>query len=55
MLVDFGWLGRYLRHLGYEVNYVRNFTDVDDKVSRWSLTYVFNKILLARVLDTKWW
>ncbi|XP_024956790.1 cysteine--tRNA ligase, chloroplastic/mitochondrial isoform X5 [Citrus sinensis] len=24
--------GRYLRHLGYEVCYVRNFTDVDDKV-----------------------
>ncbi|XP_057511785.1 cysteine--tRNA ligase, chloroplastic/mitochondrial isoform X2 [Actinidia eriantha] len=24
--------GRYLRHLGYEVNYVRNFTDVDDKI-----------------------
>lgn len=26
-------LGRYLMYLGYEVNYVRNFTDVDDKVS----------------------
>ncbi|CAH9107006.1 unnamed protein product [Cuscuta europaea] len=24
--------GRYLKHLGYEVNYVRNFTDVDDKI-----------------------
>ncbi|XP_041022716.1 cysteine--tRNA ligase, chloroplastic/mitochondrial isoform X2 [Juglans microcarpa x Juglans regia] len=24
--------GRYLRHLGYEVLYVRNFTDVDDKI-----------------------
>ncbi|XP_004291434.1 PREDICTED: cysteine--tRNA ligase-like [Fragaria vesca subsp. vesca] len=24
--------GRYLRHLGYEVTYVRNFTDVDDKI-----------------------
>ncbi|XP_052209630.1 cysteine--tRNA ligase, chloroplastic/mitochondrial isoform X2 [Diospyros lotus] len=24
--------GRFLRHLGYEVNYVRNFTDVDDKI-----------------------
>ena len=24
---------RYLKHLGYEVLYVRNFTDVDDKVS----------------------
>lgn len=29
----FDWeLGRYLKHLGYEVSYVRNFTDVDDKV-----------------------
>lgn len=25
-------LFRYLRFLGYEVNYVRNFTDVDDKI-----------------------
>ncbi len=25
---------RYLRHLGYEVTYVRNFTDVDDKIIR---------------------
>ncbi|RID62145.1 hypothetical protein BRARA_E01236 [Brassica rapa] len=24
--------GRYLKHLGYEVSYVRNFTDVDDKI-----------------------
>ncbi|XP_058109801.1 cysteine--tRNA ligase, chloroplastic/mitochondrial-like isoform X2 [Magnolia sinica] len=27
-------LSRYLQHLGYEVNYVRNFTDVDDKIIR---------------------
>lgn len=26
-------LGRYLNYLGYEVKYVRNFTDVDDKAS----------------------
>uniref|UniRef100_A0A1J3JIL3 cysteine--tRNA ligase n=1 Tax=Noccaea caerulescens TaxID=107243 RepID=A0A1J3JIL3_NOCCA len=30
--VSFDVLYRYLRHLGYEVTYVRNFTDVDDKV-----------------------
>ncbi|EOA23805.1 hypothetical protein CARUB_v10017019mg [Capsella rubella] len=30
--VAFDVLYRYLRHLGYEVTYVRNFTDVDDKV-----------------------
>lgn len=28
----FDVLYRYLRHLGYDVQYVRNFTDVDDKI-----------------------
>ena len=28
----FDVLVRYLRHLGYEVNYVRNITDIDDKI-----------------------
>ncbi|XP_051145516.1 cysteine--tRNA ligase, chloroplastic/mitochondrial isoform X2 [Andrographis paniculata] len=26
------FIGRYLKFLGYDVNYVRNFTDVDDKI-----------------------
>ncbi|CAN8247582.1 unnamed protein product [Cochlearia groenlandica] len=30
--VTFDILLRYLKHLGYEVSYVRNFTDVDDKI-----------------------
>eukprot|EP00250_Pteridium_aquilinum_P020606 c24879_g1_i2 orf=57-1139(+) len=30
--VSFDVLFRYLMHLGYEVKYVRNFTDVDDKI-----------------------
>lgn len=30
--VAFDVLYRYLRYLGYEVTYVRNFTDVDDKI-----------------------
>ncbi|CAH1416928.1 unnamed protein product [Lactuca virosa] len=30
--VAFDVLFRYLKHLGYEVKYVRNFTDVDDKI-----------------------
>jgi cysteinyl-tRNA synthetase len=30
--VAFDVLYRYLRELGYEVQYVRNFTDVDDKI-----------------------
>ncbi|KAM7509339.1 hypothetical protein LguiA_019792 [Lonicera macranthoides] len=32
--VCFDVLYRYLKHLGYEVVYVRNFTDVDDKIIR---------------------
>ncbi|PPD77463.1 hypothetical protein GOBAR_DD25615 [Gossypium barbadense] len=32
--VSFDVLYRYLKHLGYEVTYVRNFTDVDDKIIR---------------------
>ncbi len=28
----FDMLYRFLKHLGYQVNYVRNFTDVDDKI-----------------------
>eukprot|EP00262_Sarcandra_glabra_P004317 TRINITY_DN15272_c0_g1_i1.p1 TRINITY_DN15272_c0_g1~~TRINITY_DN15272_c0_g1_i1.p1 ORF type:complete len:516 (-),score=81.35 TRINITY_DN15272_c0_g1_i1:400-1947(-) len=32
--IAFDVLYRYLQHLGYEVNYVRNFTDVDDKIIR---------------------
>ncbi|KAK1565221.1 hypothetical protein Q3G72_021589 [Acer saccharum] len=30
--VAFDVLYRYMEHLGYEVTYVRNFTDVDDKI-----------------------
>ncbi|CAN8232998.1 unnamed protein product [Cochlearia groenlandica] len=30
--VSFDVLFRYLKHLDYEVNFVRNFTDVDDKI-----------------------
>lgn len=32
VLVVFDMVTRYLRHHGYEVNYVRNVTDVDDKI-----------------------
>jgi len=30
--VSFDILYRYLQHLGYEVSYCRNFTDIDDKI-----------------------
>lgn len=32
MFVVFDAVVRYLRHLGYSVNYVRNITDIDDKI-----------------------
>jgi len=32
VLVVFDIVARYLRHLGYELTYVRNITDVDDKI-----------------------
>jgi len=32
--LSFDMMVRYLRHSGYEVNYVRNITDVDDKIIR---------------------
>jgi cysteinyl-tRNA synthetase len=32
--VVFDTLYRYLRHRGYDVTYVRNFTDIDDKIIR---------------------
>ena len=30
--ISFDVLHRYLKHLGYNVQYVRNFTDIDDKI-----------------------
>jgi cysteinyl-tRNA synthetase len=32
VLVVFDMIYRYLRHLGYQVTYVRNITDIDDKI-----------------------
>ncbi|MGI9229164.1 MAG: cysteine--tRNA ligase [Gammaproteobacteria bacterium] len=32
MLLVFDMVYRYLRHRGYQVNYVRNITDIDDKI-----------------------
>ena len=32
MLTVFDMVQRYLRHRGYKVTYVRNITDIDDKI-----------------------
>ncbi|PPI88382.1 cysteine--tRNA ligase [Candidatus Pantoea edessiphila] len=32
--VIFDVIARYLRHIGYKLNYVRNITDIDDKIIR---------------------
>jgi cysteinyl-tRNA synthetase len=34
VMVVFDVVARYLRHLGYQVTYVRNITDIDDKIIR---------------------
>jgi cysteinyl-tRNA synthetase len=34
VMVVFDVVSRYLRHLGYQVMYVRNITDIDDKIIR---------------------
>lgn len=46
--VIFDILYRYLRHLGYEVCYVRNFTDVDDKIIARANVLGEDPILLSR-------
>ena len=49
LFVCFTWhLGRYLRFMGYQVNYVRNFTDVDDKVNQLSLLYLYDICFLIK-------
>ena len=34
VMIAFDVIARYLRHRGYEVNYIRNITDIDDKIIR---------------------
>jgi len=34
VMVAFDLIYRWLRHLGFDVTYVRNFTDIDDKIIR---------------------
>jgi cysteinyl-tRNA synthetase len=34
MMIVFDVISRYLRFAGYRVTFVRNFTDIDDKIIR---------------------
>ncbi|KAI3504091.1 hypothetical protein L1887_32635 [Cichorium endivia] len=45
--VAFDFLFRYLKYLGYEVKYVRNFTDVDDKDWGFFVPYLIGSIFLV--------
>ena len=40
MLLVFDMVSRYLRHRGYRLTYVRNITDIDDKIIRLSLIHI---------------
>lgn len=48
MLVAFDMIRRYLMYKGYEVNYVQNFTDVDDKIIKRGLEEGMDPLALAR-------
>jgi len=52
VLVVFDVVYRFLKHLGYEVNYVRNITDIDDKIiNRANENDEDFKILTQRFID----
>ncbi|MFZ3102826.1 MAG: cysteine--tRNA ligase [Desulfitobacteriaceae bacterium] len=48
MLVAFDMIRRYLIYRGYEVNYVQNFTDVDDKIIKRANVEGMNALALAQ-------
>lgn len=58
-LVVFDVLARYLKHTGYDVKYVQNFTDIDDKIIKRandeniSCEEVTTKYISAFMQDTK--
>ena len=52
VLVVFDVVYRFLKHLGYEVNYVRNITDIDDKIINRAIENNEDfKILTQRFID----
>lgn len=52
VMVSFDVIVRYLRHIGYDVNYIRNITDIDDKIiSRAAENGEDFNILVDRMID----
>jgi cysteinyl-tRNA synthetase len=57
--VIFDTVRRYLEYKGYEVNYVQNFTDIDDKIinkansENASVEHIANKFIEETLLDIK--
>ncbi|CAI5493657.1 unnamed protein product [Closterium sp. Naga37s-1] len=51
--VSFDVLYRYLQHMGYNVTYVRNFTDVDDKIIKRALDLGEDPLHLSRRFITE--
>src|ERR1700754_384321 len=48
MLIVFDVVSRYLRYRGYDLTYVRNITDIDDKIIRRALE---NNVPMEAVTD----
>ena len=47
-MIVFDTVRRYLEYKGYDVNYVSNFTDVDDKIIKRAIRKLMKKVYLLR-------
>lgn len=52
--IVFDTIRRYLLHLGYEVRYAQNFTDVDDKIINRANAESLDPVALVERLITEW-
>lgn len=50
--IQFDFIVKYLRYVGYEVNYVQNITDIDDKIIQRSIDRGISWDKLAREFET---
>ncbi len=53
MYIFFDVVARWLRHLGYEVRYVQNITDIDDKIIKRAKEVEMEPIELARHFEAR--